>query len=158
MLGPLQPQQAGDLIVAAIVGLVRLVMLSNPMKTFSAIHADIFKQLPSTLTSTYSKFNLTRRVTVYAVCPKCHALYTPEGSNKMVYPNNCTFKIASDVIPCREPLLSPAVEKFEDDIDTSNEAKQKNPIPIKTFHYHSFHDYVANLLARKDIEILCDNI
>ena len=35
-------RQGGDLIITTIVGLVQLVMLSNPMKTFSTIHADIF--------------------------------------------------------------------------------------------------------------------
>jgi len=149
-------QRTGDFIVAALLGLVQLVMRINPMETFSAIHADIFDRLPSNIASTYSKFNLDGRVTVYAVCPKCHALYTPEGSYQQVFPKICTFQITPDVIPCGEPLLSTAADLSE--ADTPNDTKPKKPIPIKTFHYHSFNDYVASLLAREDIETLCDNI
>jgi Transposase family tnp2 len=108
---------------------------------------NILHQIPLSMDQALSKFNLDGKTTIYAVCPSCHCTYAPQsqlGSLTKRYPTLCSYKIASDANECKEPLL------------------KQSGRPIKTFVYHSFHDYLSGLLTRKDLEDVmdktCDNL
>src|SRR6266436_317065 len=89
-------------------------------------HADTLTQIPASIDAALSKLNLDGHTTIYAVCPACH----------------CTYKPQPEYAECHEPLL------VQDGSQT--------PKPIKTFVYHHFHDYLAGLLSRPDLEQLMD--
>jgi Transposase family tnp2 len=65
------------------------------------------------------------------------------GSSTMIYPEFCTNKPNPEADVCNEALL----ETQQDDSHRK---------PLKTFVYHSFHDYLGGLLARKDLEEMMD--
>ncbi|KAG1866119.1 hypothetical protein F4604DRAFT_1928132 [Suillus subluteus] len=86
-------------------------------------------QIPRSMDTALSRFKLDAQTTPYAVCPACNCIYKPTadlGSSRAQYPTNCTN------IPIPED------------------------VPIKTFLYHHFHDYLAGLLSRPDLEALMD--
>ena len=139
-----------DLLMALIAIIVHLVFRSNPGN--ETRHADILSQIPSTITAALSKLNLDGRSTVYAVCPACHCTYEPHfnhDSSIPIYPDRCSNRPKPDSETCDEPLLEAS--------GTHNTKK-----PIRPFVYHHFHDYLAGLLSRPDLEQLmdksCDNL
>jgi hypothetical protein len=113
-----------------------------------AQHADTLTQIPQTITAALAKFNLDGRTTIYAVCPVCHCTYKPSfksGSLLPIYPERCTNKPKPQSGECAELLLQALTENGS-----------SPPKPIKPFVYHHFHDYLAGLLSRPDLEALMD--
>jgi hypothetical protein len=129
-------RQAGDLVMRLIHTLIRKAFehKGGPLRPTDE---HILKQIPLTIQQALSRFNLDGRTTIYAVCPACHCTYKPHGR---VYPKRCTNKPIPESDGCNHALL--------------DEDKK----PIKTFVYHEFQDYLAGLLANKDIEEMMDKI
>ena len=124
--------------------IVQLVFTNNPGS--SSRHANILTQIPASIDAALSKLNLDGRTTVYAVCPACHCTYKPwfnRGSSIPIYPTHCTNKPQPENVECHESLLLA-------------QGNSQTPKPIKTFLYHYFHDYLAGLLSRPDLEQLMD--
>jgi hypothetical protein len=143
-------RRGGDLIMSLIAIIVHLVYQNNPGN--ETRHADTLAQIPSSITAALSMLNLDGQSTIYAVCPNCHCTYKPHfdhGSSIPIYPNRCSNKPKPESNECGEPLL-----------EASNTSKTTKP--IKPFVYHHFHDYLAGLLSRPDLEQLmdksCDNL
>jgi hypothetical protein len=143
----------GEVILSCLIAIiVHLVYQNNPGN--ETHHADTLAQIPSSITAALSMLNLDNQSTIYAVCPNCHSTYPPHfnhGSSKPIYPNRFN-KPKPDSNECGKPLLE-ALEAS----NTSTTTK-----PIKPFVYHHFHDYLAGLLSRPDLEQLmdksCDNL
>ena len=66
------------------------------------------------------------------------------------YPSTCTNVPYPGADICGQQLLHGTV----DHNDSDNELKSRKP--IKPFVYHHFHDYFANLLSCKDLELMVD--
>lgn len=129
----------GDFIMG-IVTMILLQAFNIGGSRFSLQQENILAQLPQNITSALSKFNLDGQTTIYAVCPACHCTYKPqhkEGSSLPFYPARCTNKPQPESDECGVSLL---------------ESNTDGAKPIKPFVYHSFHDYLAGLLSRKDLE------
>ena len=112
--------------------------------TLSAAHENMIKQIPSTISSALSKFQLSAKTVAYAVCG-CHSIYPPTyspGSNTPVYSAHCSN------IPTPETQYTEALLK------TGLDGKH---CPKKTFVYHDFKDYLENLLSHADIEAVMDS-
>lgn len=105
----------------------------------------ILKQIPKTVETALKRLNLHSDHTItFAVCPECHANYPPapiRNSTDAEYPSRCNYRHL-DAGVCGAELL-------------------QNGKPLKTFVYHDFHDFLARLLSRRDIEAVmdesCDN-
>jgi hypothetical protein len=98
--------------------------------------------LPKTVTGALEAFALEGRTVTYAVCPACHCTYKPSADpNVTTYPRACT----NQRLP--ERLCGASLVK------TLPDGRLR---PIKIFVYHSFHDFLARLLARPDLEAIMD--
>ncbi len=121
----------------------------QPNNGFTILQQDILSGLPKTIETAMAQFDLDAKSTTYAVCEECHCTYAPvvaHGSTSPVYPKECTNIPSPGAEVCGAPLLrNPG---SDDEISTNR--------PKKTFVYHHFHDYLAGLLSREDIEILMD--
>jgi hypothetical protein len=143
-------RRGGDLIMSLIAIVVQLVFRSNPGN--ETRQADTLAQIPPSITAALSKLNLEGRNTIYAVCPACHCTYKPHfnrDSSIPIYPEKCSNEPKPGSNRCGEPLLEAS-------------GTSKTMEPIKPFVYHHFHDYLAGLLSRPDLEQLmdksCDNL
>ncbi|EPQ49864.1 hypothetical protein GLOTRDRAFT_97339, partial [Gloeophyllum trabeum ATCC 11539] len=137
-------------------GAFMLATISTILTLAFTLHGRQLKQdqervladIPSTVDTVLSKFKLDGRVTTYATCSECHAIYAPhyeEGSADAVYPAICTSKtLGSDQI-CGAPLT-----------ETDNTGGDRSMKPLRSFVMHNYEDYMAGLLARHDIESLMD--
>jgi hypothetical protein len=137
-------RRGGDLIMGVLSVILRTAW-EQPGGGIGLNHQNILHQIPPTIEAALARFNLDGQVTIYAVCPKCHYTYKPRyklGSSIAIYPEKCTNNPHPESAVCNEPLLH---KKLNGD--------QK---PIKIFVYHHFHDYLAGLLSRKDIEETMD--
>jgi hypothetical protein len=137
-------RRGGDLIMSLVAIIVHLVFQSNSVN--ETRQADTLAQIPPSITAALSKLNLDGQSTIYAICPTCHCTYKPSfnhDSSIPIYPKRCSNKPKPDSNECGELLL----ETLED----SQIMK-----PIKPFVYHHFHDYLAGLLSRPDLEELMD--
>ena len=107
------------------------------------LHNHMLVQIPKSMKTTLSYFNLQPCTTIYAVCMTCNCTYKPVDTMGIVlrYPARCTNRPCPEDGPCDTILVC--------DQDTCH-------IPIKTFVYHHFHDCVAGLLTREDLELLMD--
>ena len=82
---------------------------------------SILNQIPRTMDTVLSKFDLDSKMTTYAACPSCHFTYPPkfaQGSTIPVYPkecNNCPFP---DSNPCKTQLVK----------STNNSTTSQNPM------------------------------
>lgn len=133
----------GDFIMGLLNILLYFAFSSNDGK-MDRDHKDIITELPSNIRAALSKFDLNAKTTVYAACPKCHYTYAPtfaQGDSAPRYPLYCTNRRRPESDECAEPLLR------HDKYNPGSTSK-----PIKPFVYHSFHDYLAGLLSRKDLE------
>lgn len=134
--------RGGNFIITALSLLLYLAFQRHD-GTLSSVHENILKQIPSTVEEALARFNLTCKTTPCATCT-CHCTYAPTyraGSTLPVYPEHCTHYPKPES-QCQEPLL-----------DTRPNGEHH---PKKTFMYHDFNDYVANLLTRGDIESMMD--
>jgi hypothetical protein len=89
------------------------------------------EQMPSTVDTIMSKFQLDGKCVEYAVCPECNCTYAPNESQ--TYPSVCDNK------PTPESECGAALLK-------------ENGAPLKIFDHHRLADYVAGLLSQPDIE------
>ena len=111
--------------------------------TLSASHENIIKQIPATIGGALARFTPNYKTIPFAVCA-CHATYAlsySPGSDVPTYPEFCTHHPSPEA-ECGEPLL---------DVHRNGER-----LPKKTFTYHNFNSYLANLLSRLDVEALMD--
>jgi hypothetical protein len=124
---------------------LRLAVLNR-----SEADAIICDQVPKTIDSALRHFNLQGKMTTYAVCPKCHCTYKPEvkpGSLVHIYPELCSNSILPETGGHKAPYIC----------DTTLVENGDRSKPVKTFLYYSFHDYLAALLSRPDLEHLIDD-
>ena len=78
--------------------------------------------------------------TLYACCPKCFALYAPDDSlPKDRYPHLCTRRPAASEEPCGASLVTPG-------------SANGTFLPRKTFALQTMRAWLAQLLARPEIE------
>ena len=101
---------------------------------------------PKDIRTIYRLFDVDPSFTTYACCPvpTCSSLYplsSSDGLQVMEYPLRC--KNSRFGKTCNTPLM----HGFH-----QSQANTNVPKPIKVFHYHSFHDHVASMLARPGIE------
>ena len=134
----------GTTFIMNALSLLLYIAFKKPDGMLSATHENVMKQIPATIASALSKFQLDAKTVVYAVCG-CHAIYPPthsSGSGISVYPAQCSNSPTPET-QCTDTLL-----------ETGADGKER---PKKTFVYHDFKDYLANLLSRADIEVLMDS-
>lgn len=126
-----------------LLGLVSISVawsFNSGPKDLKSLSDYVLKQIPQTLETVLMKFGLDGKTTIFAVCPKCHYTYAPTfppGSDEPVYPECCSNHPLPDSDVCNAKLLS-------------------GKVPLKTFVYPHFHDYVAGLLSRSDLENMID--
>ncbi|KAG2335991.1 hypothetical protein BDR05DRAFT_953674 [Suillus weaverae] len=130
-----------------ILGLISVL----PFLTFwrsdgslSSPHENLLRQIPTTFKTALSKFNLTEKTVIYAVCSCCHCTYSPhyaDGSTLPTYPEHCTHHPMPEA-KCSKSLL-----------DHGHDGVLR---PKKTSVYHDFKDYLAGLLSHADIEAAMD--
>jgi len=137
----------GDFLVKLLNMLLYLALTTGgPMHPHGK---EVLKQMPQEIRSLLSKFDVESRTIIYAVCPACHFTYEPQfpnGPDSPTYPPTCTNIPHPEADICGERLLRDSV------VDDSSETAK----PIKPFVYHHFHDYLASLLSRKDLEFMMD--
>ncbi|KAF8573660.1 hypothetical protein K439DRAFT_1624914 [Ramaria rubella] len=110
-------------------------------------HSNILSQIPILIEDALSRFKLEGCTTTFAVCPSCHSTYAPQfatGGTFPIYPQWCTNIPNPESAICNEPLLKSEV--------FGNTPKI---LPIRTFVYHHFTDYLAGLLSQH--ETVMDN-
>jgi hypothetical protein len=143
-------RRMGDLLLSLLSILLRVSFSPSGECNLNDWQKDVLEQLPLTTETVTKKFPLDSKTTTYAVCPACHCTYPPKfqpGSTTAIYPEQCS-NLPSPDNACSEKLLEKAVDG--------------RPVPIKTYEYYSFHDYLATLLSRHDLEEVmdeaCDNL
>ena len=131
-------RNGADLILNVVNIIFRLASTHyNP----SAHHCP---HVPIDLRTVLSRFDVLQGKTVmYAACPNedCHFTHKPTfnpGSPRPTYPSRCTNVPTPGGPECGHALL------------------HDNDTPIKPYLYHDFKDYLANLLARADLENMMD--
>ncbi|KAF8576079.1 hypothetical protein K439DRAFT_1240842, partial [Ramaria rubella] len=67
---------AGDFILGITSVLLSLAW-RNKHGTLDPPQANVLVQVPKTVATALSRFNLDSQVTIYAVCPTCHFTYKP---------------------------------------------------------------------------------
>ena len=142
-------RRMGDMMINLLSILVSWAFRDR-QGNLGAKQSSILSQIPLTMETVFSKFNLDGQTTTYAVCPKCHYTSMPTlkpGSSIATYPTRCRNRPNPDSEICNEPLLV----TNEDDEDMSCSK------PLKPFVYPSFHDYIARLLSRSDLENYMDD-
>jgi len=110
-------------------------------------HQATIADMPSNIRDAILQFDIESKTVIYAVCPTCHFTYAPRfalGDHTPQYPTHCTHHPTPESGQCGQPLLR------------RNKSDSHKSQPIKPFVYHSFHDYLASLLSRKDLEGMMD--
>jgi len=132
----------GELLLGLLTTLLRAAFTDPKKPELTLRQQSILQQIPRTLDTALNKFHLECQTTLYAVCPKCNCNYPPvlDADDTPVYPQICTNLPFPDSEICGTKLL-----------DGDEPSK-----PLKTFLYHSFHDWLAGLLARADLEQIMD--
>lgn len=107
--------------------------------------SQVLDKIPLTVEGAMNLFPLDAHIRQFAVCPKCHHLH--EGGQKgrhrsrrlpfLGYPSLC------------ENVKLPGVEDWE---NCETPLLDSHGHPLKSFSYHSFPDYLAQILSRRDIE------
>lgn len=139
-------RRAGDFILQVVSLLLRTAM-KDKSEDLNTRQEQTMKQIPLSIQTALSRYNLDGRVVIYAVCPACHCIYKPEykpGSTIAIYPIKCTNVTNPQSDPCGEALTRAQ--------DTGE------PEPIKRFIYYDFMDYLAGLLALPEAEQLMDDV
>jgi hypothetical protein len=138
-----------EFIIDSAILLVKLAFTTSnlsPSLEYNGIQQSVLKQLPTSLYTALSKFDLDCEITVYAICPSCSCIFKPiydPVSAIASYPQNCTNHLmgAKGTTVCGAPLLEMRKDQFR---------------PIKPYAVASFRDYLARLLANRELERLCD--
>lgn len=135
---------------ACILGLVRIIVDISYGATQGPPGAGhILGQIPKDIRTTLKRFDLDGRTVTYAVCPQCHCTYKPHfrrRSDEPEYPSTCSNFVAPGSDVCGAELLV-----------TKQIRNKTRSVPIKTFVYHDFKDYLAGLLSRADLERAMDD-
>lgn len=138
----------GDFVMGVLNILIFQVLQPLDGGLFDIRHEDTISQLPNNIRAALGKFDIDTKTVVYAVCPKCHCTFSPQmspGDPVPKYPSHCTNHPTPGSEECGQPLLR------------HDPSDKEHPLrPIKPFVYHSFHDYLAGLLSRKDLEEAMD--
>jgi Transposase family tnp2 len=137
----------GDFVLGLLQIIITLAFQPLDGQVMHRQHQDILSQIPGNVRTALSKFDLDAKTITYAVCPTCHCTYKPlcnNGSTDPVYPTRCTNKPTLESEECGEVLC-------RNDGENVGAAK-----PVKPFVYYSFHNYLAGLLSRKDLEEVMD--
>jgi hypothetical protein len=117
-----------------ILGMLNIILnfVLSQLDTAAQLHRN---PLPKTLDTVLKKFALDGKITVYAVCPACHANYLPslDPNGALAYPTQCTNW------PTPESVCGAAL------LDAKGEAR-------KTYTMHAFDDYLAGLFSRHRTE------
>lgn len=130
----------GDLILGVLSVALRWAF-SGHNGLLSTKNSAIVNEFPITIETVLSRFKLDGKTTTYAICPKCHFSYDPAyqlGSKIPFYPKVCENKPYPGAEICGAQLLD-------------------GNTPQKIFVYHHFHDYLAGLLSREDLEKSMDD-
>jgi Transposase family tnp2 len=119
-------------------------MVGTQSSEYNGIQRIVLGQVPTSLYSALSRFDIESEMAVYATCPSCN--YTHKStqdpiSTLTVYPATCQNQILTDNgrQPCNTAILN-----------------DRHLRPLKPYTVPSFRDYLARVLARRDIEDLCD--
>ena len=123
-----------ETVLHAVVDLVP-ASFTRPLRNF-----------PHDIRAAMSQLNLEGNVTVYAVCPGCHAIYKPTMVDGIpTYPQQCHAHHHG--IRCKEQLVRP--KGF-------GKHKVQVYIPILPFLSFDFKDWLAGLLSRSGYEKTMD--
>lgn len=85
-------RQMGNLVL----NLVKLTLcwaLQNSKGNLMERQSSMLDQIPTTVETVLSKFNLDGKTTIFATCPECHCTYVPSfhpGSHTPSYPATCS--------------------------------------------------------------------
>ena len=124
-------RRGGDFVMGMLT--IILSFIANHLgATDTNLPKQTLNQLPVTIETIASWFRLDGKVTVHAVCPRCHANYPPLDDAGQ-YPSNCNHQSTPGSI-CDTPLL-----------DSKGE-------PLKIVTMHSFEDYLGGLFANSVTE------
>ncbi|PIL30343.1 hypothetical protein GSI_07528 [Ganoderma sinense ZZ0214-1] len=119
-------RRGGDFVMGMLT--IILSFISNHLgDTGTNLPRQTLNQLPTTIETIASWFRLDGKLTVRAVCPRCHANYPPLDDASR-YPSKCNNQSTPGSI-CDTPLL-----------DSRGE-------PLKSVTMHSFEDYLGVLFA-----------
>lgn len=138
-----------------ILGVLRLVAQTVLSAAgFSPKDNVLSKHIPKTMGAALSKFNLDGKVTIHAICTKCHSTYPPSfsiGSSAPVYPSSCSNKKFPSSDACGEALIRVNMV----------DGKAIETV-VKSYVTHDLKEFLAGLLARKDIALkvnsACDEL
>ncbi len=142
-------RRMGNLVLGLVSFLLMQSFSGPPDNKPDFRQSQILAQIPTTVETILKKFNLEGKTTTYAVCPQCHHTYAPKfnaGSRQAIYPKECTNRSSpSSTSTCNTKL-------FQTNLDYDGQQTL-----LKTYVYNEFHDYVASLLSRKDLEDSIDS-
>ena len=133
-----------EFIISSAIILVKLAMTTGLQEmTYNAHQEFTLKQLPSSLYTSLSKFNVDGEATLYAVCPSCNYTHAPSYnpiSTTTSYPPRCIHRLAGEDGSriCGTALLDGQSR------------------PIRPYLVSSFREYLVRLLANGTTEQLCD--
>ncbi|KAK0184052.1 hypothetical protein F5146DRAFT_1006939 [Armillaria mellea] len=143
-----------NMIIVMLALIVQLTMAVNLMENPDGKYSldpnqeIIMDQLPSSLHTAQRAIKLDGHTTMYAVCPNCNACYEPIYITPLAlspsYPSHCEKKNPgpSGLVVCSASLLKCG--------------KDSIPKPQKPFLMALLQDFIAQMLADPNIEILCD--
>lgn len=125
--------------------------LMRTTTNLSSRDQKLLSDFPVDIRSAAEKLHLDGKSTIYAVCPdpKCHRTYAPtfqDGSPIPSYPTYCTHRQFRGGKCCKTRLLWPR-----------SIAGVEISLPIKTFVYWDFKDWVGGLLSRPGYEGMMDS-
>jgi hypothetical protein len=128
-----------------VLGLVSLVLRLGLSRVggSATLHGRILDEIPLTIDTALKRFDLDGKICTYAVCTQCHCTYKPtfkHGSCKPIYPESCGNIPIPGEGKCGAVLI----------------AGHDSSVPLKTFAYHSFHDWLAGLLSHAEFEEAMD--
>lgn len=139
-----------EFIISSAIILVKVAFTTGSNGSepgYDTIQRLALQQLPTSLYTALSKFDIDGDITVYATCPSCNYTYKPVYdpiSATMSYPENCSNGLTGEdgLFTCGAPLL---------------EAQHGRPRPLKSYAVPSFRDHLVRLLSSSEIENHCDH-
>jgi hypothetical protein len=140
-----------EFIINTATLLVKLAMATGLQQGleigYSANQDFILRSLPTSLYTALSKFDIEGNTTLYAACPSCNFTHEPHydsASATSSYPERCLNRLAGPhgFTVCNSSLL---------------ELHNGQSRPLKPFLMPSFREYLAKLLANKEIERIIDS-
>ena len=140
--------EVSEFVINSALILVKLAfsasMIGTQSSEYNGIQRNVLSQIPTSLYSALSSFDIESVMVVYAVCPSCNYTHKPSQdpiSTLTVYPATCQNQLLTDNgrQPCGAAILD-----------------GRHFRPLKPYTVPSFRDYLARLLTRRHIEDLCD--